>query len=79
MNYIVMEIQKNAEGSIATLVNAYDTENEALARFHTVLAAAALSGLPLHGCTLLQETGAPMRYEHYSTVQEPEEEEGGTE
>lgn len=75
MKYIVIEIQKNAEGNISTIITTYDDERAAISKFHTVLAAAAVSGLPLHGCTMMLETGAPLRYEHYENVQPEEGEE----
>lgn len=62
--FIVMEIQKTGD-QIATLVNTYATRNEADSKFHTVLAAAAISNVPLHACVMMTETGAPLRYENY--------------
>ena len=57
MKYIVIELQKSADGSIANITSAYDTLNEAYQKFHQVLAYAAVSALSVHACTMLDETG----------------------
>jgi hypothetical protein len=57
MKYIVIELQKTADGSIANIATAYDTLNQAYQKFHQVLAYAAVSNLPVHACTMLDETG----------------------
>jgi hypothetical protein len=41
MHYIVLEIQESADGSVASLINAYATEREALAKYYQILSAAA--------------------------------------
>lgn len=55
--YYILEIQKNAVGNYAHLVQSATTRNEAESKFHQVLAAAAISGLPLHSAALLTEDG----------------------
>lgn len=62
MKYIVIEIQTSDR--VATLVNAYDTENEALAKFHNILAAAAVGSLPCHAAVILTEDGMIVRNEY---------------
>lgn len=57
MNYVVIEIQTNDNGSVGTLVSAYDDRNAAESKFHTVLAAAAVSQLPCHGAVLVTQEG----------------------
>ena len=65
--YIVVEIQTNANGSVSTLVNSYESRGAAESKFHTVLAAAAISELPCHAAVLLTEQGLILSngfYEH---------------
>lgn len=56
MKYIVTEIQKFDNGAIAVVPPVvYDTREEADSKFYTILAAAALSGLPKHGVIITTE------------------------
>ena len=57
MTYIVIEIQKTANGNVSTLVTQHTNRFEAEAKYHTVLAAAAVSSLPAHGAVILTDTG----------------------
>ena len=59
--YIVMEIQKNSTAS--TIVNTYDTLNEAENKYHTILAYAAISNIPKHSAVLLTEEGDYIKHE----------------
>lgn len=63
--YIVMEIQKDENGAIATLVNSATEYEEALSRYFTVSAAAAVSQVPLHSVVLLTEAGGMLRNESF--------------
>ena len=77
MSYIVIEIQTYADGSVGNLVTAHETLNEAEAKFHLVLAAAAVSELPLHAASLLQADGRLLNcqsYEHPLPAPEQETE-----
>lgn len=55
--FIVVELQKNADGTVGNLVTAHETQAEAESKYHSVLAAAAVSSLPTHAATLLSEEG----------------------
>lgn len=66
MKYIVIEIQKFANGTISTLTNAYDSLNAAESKYHTVLAAAAISELPTHSAVLMNENGYVIRSQSYN-------------
>lgn len=55
--FIVVELQKDANGNVANLVTAHATQAEAESKYHTVLAAAAISNLPAHSAALLSEEG----------------------
>lgn len=59
--FIVLEIQ--VSDTVGILTYAYDTENEALAKFHTILAAAAGSNLPRHTAMIIDEVGGVVRSE----------------
>lgn len=50
--FIVLEIQNTA-----TLVNAYNTRNEAENKYHTILAYAAVSSLEKHSAVMLTNDG----------------------
>ena len=55
MFYTVVEIQKNE--SAAVLATCYAEKEKAMAKYYTVLAAAAVSTLPYHAAWLLRSDG----------------------
>lgn len=58
MKYIILEIQTNFEGTVGIPpVASYSDRQDAEAKYHTVLAAAAKSGLMAHGAVMLDNTG----------------------
>lgn len=67
--YIVMEIQKNSEGQVATLVNTYESHAQAEQKYHTVLAAAAVSGLPGHAAVMMLDDGYCLKRECYGEAE----------
>ena len=69
--YLVTEIQTWDTGAVQTPTWAYDDENSAMAKYHSVLAAAAVSKLPVHACTLYTAEGFPMRNECYKHEPQP--------
>ena len=69
--YIVIELQTNAEGTVAMLTNQYPTQNEAESKFHLVLGYAAVSSLPKHACAIITEEGFLVRSEFYTHAQAP--------
>lgn len=66
MKYIVTEIQKFADGTMTTPSYAYDNQNSADAKYHTILASAAVSALPMHSCIMFTEDGNYLKSEHYT-------------
>lgn len=62
--YVVVEIQK-AE-TMATLVTSHETLAEAENKYHTVLAYAAVSEVPVHSAVMLTETGSFMKSECFT-------------
>ena len=67
MKYIVIEIQKAADGTVAVPpINTYDNFFDALSKYHTVLAAAAISDVPVHTCVVLNDVGQEIRMDSYN-------------
>ncbi len=65
MKYIVIEVQKNVDGSIGNLVSAYDNRDEAENKYHTILAAAAISSVAVHSAVMMTDTGEHIKHEAY--------------
>lgn len=64
--YIVIEIQKS-NGEVSTIVNSYETSNEAEAKFYQIMSVAAVSQLERHSASILTEDGncyMTATYEH---------------
>lgn len=74
--YFVTEIQTWDGGSVQNPTWAYDNENSALAKYHSVLASAAVSSLPVHACMMFTDEGFYLRSEcfKHETTPEPEPE-----
>ena len=71
MKYLVIEIQKFSDGTVAVPpIATYDSYFEALSRYHTILAAAAISDVPVHTCVLLNEVGQELRMDSYNKADE---------
>lgn len=65
--YIVIELQKYADGSVsAPPINTYDSFNEAVSRWHTILATASISNVPVHSAIILTETGQTVRMDSFN-------------
>ncbi|ACV22559.1 Uncharacterised protein [Slackia heliotrinireducens] len=67
MTYIVIELQTNAAGQTANIVTAYDNQPQAENKFHSILAAAAVSAVPKHAAVILNEDGLIVKqwcYDH---------------
>lgn len=75
MKYLVIEIQKFDGGSMSTPSYAYDNQNSAEAKYHSILATAAVSALPVHSAVLLNETGFVIDHKSYNHEVEPTPEE----
>ena len=71
MKYIIIEIQKHEDGTLAHLVDTADTQREAESVYHGKLQYAALSDLPCHSVALLEETGELVASECYQIEPEP--------
>lgn len=72
MNYIVIEMQ-TTNGTTAVLTTVKSNINEAEQQYHTVLAAAAVSQVPLHSASMLNERGQLIKYELFDHTEPIEE------
>lgn len=63
---LVTEIQVWDTGAVQTPTYAYDEESRAVAKFHSLCAAAAVSTLPVHSVMMYGEDGQPMRWESFT-------------
>lgn len=55
--YTTIENQERADGSRGLLYDHFNAEAEALAKFYTICAAAAISGIPYHSAHILRSDG----------------------
>lgn len=63
--YLVVEMQKQADGNLVHLVDSFTDRNIAEQKYHTVLSFAAVSDLPVHTAVLLSEEGNVIKKEIY--------------
>lgn len=79
MKYLVLEIQKFDDGTIAVPpIATFDTIEEAKARYYSILSVAAVSTLPMHSALILTEDGKSRYREtclHAISTEEPQENE----
>ena len=75
MKYLVTEIQTFADGNITNPTYAFDDRLSAEAKYHSILASAAKSALPVHACMMFTSTGSFITSQVYTHVVEPEVEE----
>ncbi len=63
--FIVIELQKNAEGIVSNIVTSFDTLAEAESKYYSILASAAISKVPVHSAIIVSEEGFPVRNQCY--------------
>jgi hypothetical protein len=63
--YIVIELQKNAEGVVSNIVTSYENLAEAESKYYSVLSAAAISKVPVHSAIIVSEEGFPVKNQCY--------------
>lgn len=79
--YTTLENQIRADGSKGLLYDHYTDYDQACAKYFTICAAAAVSGLPYHSAHLLQDDGRMVKQEifdrrpYFEPEPEPEEDE----
>lgn len=77
MKYIVIELQTSDDGTVGNFVWAFDERNKAESKYHAVLAVAAVSEIPIHAASLLQNDGRLLNCASYDHTPEPEPEPEG--
>lgn len=70
--YIVIELQTLNDEQVANIVTAYTVKETAEQKYHTVLAAAAVSTLPCHAAIMMNERGDMLKHEYYTHTVEPQ-------
>ncbi len=73
--YIVIELQTYADGSVGSFINTFDDRNTAEQKYHTILAAAAVSQIPTHAAVMLTKEGMLLMNQYYihSAAEQAEE------
>lgn len=71
MKYLVIELQKSEQGTVANIVTQHDTRNAAESKYHTILAAAAVSNVYQHSAVLLTDAGQEICHQSYTHPVEP--------
>lgn len=64
--YIVIELQMSAEGGMTHLETIHNSKAEAESKFYSIMAYAAVSEVPVHSATVLNEKGEPVMYKSYT-------------
>jgi hypothetical protein len=70
--YLVTEIQRFENGAIQNPTYAFDDRNKAEAKFHSILASAAVSELPVHSAMIFTDEGFTIDSKCYKHEKEPE-------
>lgn len=63
--FVVIELQKNTEGVVSNIVTSYENLAEAESKYYSVLAAAAISNVPVHSAIIVSEEGFPVKHQRY--------------
>ena len=63
--YIVIELQKNKDGKVGNIVTSHNTLAEAESKYHSILAAAAMSEVSAHSAIIVSEEGFPVQHQCY--------------
>ena len=71
--FFIIELQVNGESG-ANIVTTADSYENAMSKYHTVLASAAVSEVEKHTCIVLDDKGRHMARECYEHIKEPEPE-----
>lgn len=63
--YIVVELQTYNAGVVSNIVTSFDTLADAESHYYSILAAAAVSVVPIHGAILISNDCFPIRNQCY--------------
>jgi len=66
MKYIVIELQKAQDESVANLVHVFNTKAQAESKYYSILSAAAVSSVPVHSAIILQEDAVPVTFKSFT-------------
>lgn len=69
--WTTIENQLREDGSRGLLYDHFEDESQALAKYYTICAAAAVSGIPYHSAHLLASDGRMIRQEIFERIPEP--------
>ena len=72
MQYLVIEIQTNDQGTANAIVTAFPEINQAEAKYHQVLSVAAISSVPMHTAALMRADGGLIESRCYNRISEIE-------
>ncbi len=73
MKYLVIELQTNTDETMGSQVTSFENRNIAENKYHTVLAAAAISKKPVHCAVLMTNEGFVLMNDCYKHEEEEEE------
>lgn len=65
MKYVLIELQTLEGGQVANIVTSYDALPQAESAYYSVLAAAAISTIPVHAAVLMTSTGKLLEAHRY--------------
>jgi len=65
MTYIVTELQTNREGLTGTITTTYTDRYQAEQKYHSILAAAAVSNVYIHAAVIMDQFGGMVKSEYY--------------
>jgi len=74
MKYLVIEIQVSDSETIGNFVWSFSDINAAWSKYHSVLASAAISHLPVHSAVIMNESGYPIDHKAFEHEQPSPEE-----
>lgn len=63
--YKVIELQRVSDETTYHIVQDATTFNEAQSNFHTILAAAAISTVPVHGAIIITDFAEPVEFRYF--------------
>lgn len=75
--FVVVELQTYQDGTLGNLVYSFTDRSEAEQKYHLILAAAAVSSLPVHAAVMLSNDGHSLMYQNYrhnEPIEESDEE-----
>lgn len=64
--YIVIELQTDSEGAVGNFVWAFESQDDAEAKYHSVLSVAAKSALPVHAAVIIRNDGVQIAAQAYT-------------